>query len=75
MPAVNFLLFWQCLWQACPGATPNWGSSSSTSTPPAESTVIAAAMGTIVERSFTATQKALNSAGRLQENIISNILR
>ncbi len=28
-----------------------------------------------VERSFTATQKALTSASRLQENIITNILR
>ncbi|MCR9244285.1 MAG: flagellar hook basal-body protein [bacterium] len=28
-----------------------------------------------VQRSFTATQKALNAASRLQENIISNVLR
>ena len=28
-----------------------------------------------VERSFTATQKALTGIGRLQENLISNILR
>jgi hypothetical protein len=28
-----------------------------------------------VERSFTATQKALTGLGRLQENLISNILR
>ncbi|MBL8753783.1 MAG: flagellar biosynthesis protein FlgC, partial [Planctomycetes bacterium] len=28
-----------------------------------------------VERSFTATQKALSGIGRLQENLITNMLR